>query len=376
MPVPLPAAPLETVARVEGSPPRLIVSLPRPRLEERDRLRQAVGDATLSPGKRTLLIQQFRVCEALAHKESEDAELLTAFLDHIFVQQREYLLSREPGAWADAPLGTVAGDLGCPLVALPRLLKGRAIGVGEARVPLDDLVGVERFARTAHELGYVRPRVLVPTDAMRSRSVVDALREVFEENRQFILDPVLVVPHPADAEIGYVCEGNHRTAAAHLAEAKVRIRLLKSKEAIQFHLSGTQAARLAASSTYAAFVSACAEQAGRLGHQAGSWDMYLDQPPPLTDSSFAVRVLTPPPEPASTAPVQDDTSSDALRTTVMELFEGLPGRAFTAPEIEERLLLMGVPRSALPKRERLELYLRHGLRRIKEVSPGRFSLDV
>src|SRR6188474_2534302 len=203
-----------------------------------------MGDPSLTTGKRNLLIQQYRVSEVLAHKRTEEAELLTAFLDHIFVLQREYLLSREPGAWADAPLGTLAGKLGCPLISLPRLLRGRGIAVGASVVPLDDLVGVERQARASGELSDVRPRVLVPTDTMRSRAVVDALLEVFEQGRPLILDPVLVVPHPDDAGIGYVCEGNHRTAAAHLAQAPLRIRLLKTKEAIQFHLSGTQAARL------------------------------------------------------------------------------------------------------------------------------------
>ncbi|HEX7899062.1 MAG TPA: hypothetical protein VF950_14960 [Planctomycetota bacterium] len=359
---------LEIVARVEGTPPKLVTSLERAGTSELDRLRHDMGDPSLTAGRRNLVVQQYRVAEALAHKEAEDAELLAAFLEHIFVLQRDYLLRREPGAWADAPLGTLAGKLGCPLIALPRLLKDRGIAVGDAGVPLDDLVGVERFVRTADELGYVKPDVLVPTDSMRSRAVVDALLEVFQQNRQFILDPVLVVPHPVDAQVGYVCEGNHRTAAAHLAQAPVRIRLLKSKQAIQFYLSGTQAARLAESSSFASFVGACEEQAALFGYRAGSWNAYLDDASrfPVT-TSHAVKILTP----AS----PDDTSSDALRSTVMELFEGLPGRVLSAQDVEERLVLMGVPRSTLPKRERLETYLRHGLRRIKEVSPGQFSLE-
>src|SRR5687768_8943503 len=167
-----------------------------------------MGDSSISVGKQTLLTQQYRVLEALGHKQADGLEVLAAFLEHIFVLQREYLLSREPGAWADAPLGTLAGDLGCPLVSLPRLLKNRAMAVGDAIVPLDDLVGIDRFGRGGDDLGYVRPRVLVPTDAMRSTAVVDALLDVFKEDRQHILDPVLVVPHPTDAEVGYVCEGN------------------------------------------------------------------------------------------------------------------------------------------------------------------------
>ena len=357
-------APLEIVGRVEGSPPKLSIALDPPDTSELQRLRQAMGDPTQTPGRRNLFVQQYRVLEVLEHKRAEEAELLSRFLEHIFVVQREYLLSRAPAAWADAPLGTLAERLGCPLVALPRLLEHRGLAVGDAVVPLDDLVGVERHVRKSDELGYVRPRVLVPTDSMRSRAVVDALREVFDQNRQFILDPVLVVPHPDNAELGYVCEGNHRTAAAHLAQGQVRIRLLKSKEAIQFHLAGTQAARLAASSSYEAFVSSCAEQAARLGYQAGAWDAYLEESTRGPDTSFAVKIVS-----------SDDTSSDALRAAVMELFEGLPGRILSAKDVEERLVLMGVPKAALANRGRLEVYLRHGLRRVKEVSPGRFSLD-
>jgi hypothetical protein len=97
--------------------------------------------------------------------------------------------------------------------------------------------------------------------------------------------------------------------------------------------------------------------------------MYLDDGSRPPDTSHAVKILTDPARP-------DDTSSDALRVAVMELFEGLPGRILSAADVEERLVLMGVPRSTLSKRGRLEVYLRHGLRRVKEVSPGRFSLDA
>ncbi len=339
-------------------------------------MRASMGDPSLSAGKRSLLLQQYRVMEALSHKQAEESELLAAFLEHVFVLQRDYLLSRRESAWADAPLGTLANHLGCPLIALPGLLKGRGIAVGDAVVPLDDLVGVERFGRPAVELAPAEPRRLVPTDAMRSRAVVDVLLEVFREGRQAILDPVLVVPHPTDPEIGYVCEGNHRSAAAHLAKSQVRIRLLKTKDSIRFHLSGTQAARLAETSTYAGFVSACGEQAALRGYQAGSWDAYLDPLPEPPDLSQAVRILTASPEPGAADGVQDDTSSDALRNSVMELFEGLPGRTFSAAEVEERLLLMGVPPRALPKGDRLELYLRHALHRVIEASPGQFTLKT
>jgi len=374
MAVPKPNVPVAIVGRMEGNPPKLAITLERPETSEVERVRATMGDPSLPGGKRNLLIQQYRVLEALAHKQEEEAELLAAFLERIALLQREYLLSRRESAWADVPLGTLASDLGCPLIALPKLLKDRGIAVGADVVRLDDLVGVGRFSRAGDQLGYVQPRVLVPTDAMRSRSVVDALLEVFADDRQFILDPVLVVPHPTDAEIGYVCEGNHRTAAAHLADAKVRIRLLKSKASIQFHLSGTQAARLAASSTYEAFVSACAEQAARGGYEAGSWDLYLATLSEAPDTSHAVRILTP--QAPAAEGVEDDTSSDALRNAVMELFEGLPGRTLNAQEVEERLALMGVPKSSLPSLERMEFYLRHALRRVKEASPGRFTLDA
>ena len=361
---------------MEGNPPKLAVSLEPPETSEFDRVRTTMGDPSLSGNQRNLLIQRYRVMEALAHKRAEETELLAAFLERISIVQREYLLSRSEPAWTDVALGTLASDLGCPLIALPKLLKDRGIAVGADLVRLDDLVGVGRFSRAGDGLGYVQPRVLVPTDSMRSRAVVDALLDVFQDDRQRILDPVLVVPHPSDPELGYVCEGNHRAAAAHLANAKVRIRLLKSKDSIQFHLSGTQAARLAASSTYGAFVSACAEQAARGGYEAGSWDMYLRAMSESPDTSHAVRILTSPPETPSAEGVEDDTSSDALRMAVMELFEGLPGRTLSAQEVEERLVLMGVPKSALPRLERMELYLRHGLRRVKEASPGRFTLDA
>jgi hypothetical protein len=377
--VPTAHGPIEIVGRLEGTPPKLAISIDRPKLSELELLRATMGDPSLSSGKRNLLVQQFRVLEALTQKQVEESKLLAAFLEHICVIQREYLLSRDVSAWADAPLGVLANTLGCPLIALPRLLKGRGIAVGGAIVPLDDLVGVERFTSTAKELGYVRSRVLTPTDSMRSRLVVDALLEVFTENRQAILDPVLVVPHPTDDELGYVCEGNHRTASAHLANKKVRIRLLTSKDAIQFHLSGTQAARLAESSTHGAFVSACADQAARWGYQAGSWDMYLSQISAQTATSDAIKILTPRPARSdleSTEGIVDDTTSDALRNAVMELFEGLPGRTLSALDVEERLVLMGVPRSALTKQRRMEFYLRHSIHGVQEVSPGQFGLKA
>jgi hypothetical protein len=369
-------ASLEIVARVEGSPPALALVAARPVSSELDRLRAIMGDPALSPGKRSFLVQQFRVSEALAHKEVDDYEILNAFLERIFLLQREYLLSRQEAAWADVPLGTLASDLGCPLITLTRILKERGIAVGTETFRLDDLVGVERHARTAKDLDYARPETLVPTDHVRSRAVLDALVDVFQAGRQAILDPVLVVPHPTDGELGYVCEGNHRAAAAHVAKAKVRIRILKSKESFQFFLSGTSAARMAEASDYASFVSVCAEQAARLGYQAGSWDKYLNGLLERPDTSHAVRILNgapglplPSPEP----PSPDDTTSDALRGSILELFEGLPERDFSAKEVEERLLLMGVPRRVLPKPERLEVYLRH-VGKVREISPGRFGL--
>jgi len=312
------------VARVEGSPPRLELCVPSP------------VDA--------------------------QGELLSEFLRQIFELQKAYLLHPRDETWTDVALGALSASLGCPPTALIKLLKGRGIAVGSFVVPLDTLVGVERFS-PGRDVGFVSPSRLIPTDSVRSRAVIDDLVEVFKDRRQALLDPVLVVPHPTDDELGYVCEGNHRAAAAHAAKAKVRIRLLRSKDAIQFYLSGSLAARLAESSTYAAFVSVCGEQAARYGYEAGSWELYRTG----ASEAHALKILAP--EAAAV-----DTTSDALRAAILELFEGLPGREFSAREVAERLRLMGVPGAALPSLERLELQLRYSSRKLREISPGRFTL--
>ena len=73
--VPKPNVPIAIVGRMEGNPPKLAITLERPETSEVERVRTTMGDPSLPGGRRNLLIQQYRVLEALAHKRAEEAEI-------------------------------------------------------------------------------------------------------------------------------------------------------------------------------------------------------------------------------------------------------------------------------------------------------------
>jgi hypothetical protein len=99
---------------------------------------------------------------------------------------------------------------------------------------------------------------------------------VFQESREDILEPALVV-QANDQESGYVCQGNHRVAAAFAAGRAVRVRILRTKNDLLVHVREGLAGLFAVGLDYEEFVSQCRVRAQSYGYDKTGWAGYLSR---------------------------------------------------------------------------------------------------
>jgi hypothetical protein len=250
------------------------VDLPNPTSPELEVLRSRLLEPGLTALQQTLLIEQFRVAEAIHAKEHARAIDLRRAIAALCELQAEFLNSLDPGHLRNVSLGALALGIGLSPLELGNALFGFYIRAAGKDVSVDSLIGPVGLPEVA--IGFIEPRFLIPTDEPRREVFSDNLLSIFRAGRQSILDPVLAVEDDLRPGFGLVCDGNHRAAAAFKCRTKVRVAILKNELELRFILRGA-VAQFARHLRMRDFVNKCREQSESIGLYRGGWPEYLAQ---------------------------------------------------------------------------------------------------
>lgn len=263
----------ETVAAIVRLNPFTVeVVLPEPKDEVLETLRAQLSSIALTPSRRGLVVEQFRVAEALHSKKYGNKLAIRRAVPAICEMQERYLSSLDPLDLQDVALHALAVNFGMDDLDLAEEIKGLVIQHPGRSIAIDSLIGPIGPAQGA--VGFIKPHFLIPTDEPKDIEQVKCLANIFRQGRHSIFEPVLTVEDPLRPECGLVCDGNHRTAAAFLAKTSVRIRILKSQADLEFLKVGFVAA-LARHLSFEDFVDRCREQSKSIGLYDKGWKGYL-----------------------------------------------------------------------------------------------------